>query len=132
MHSDIQDKVIEELRQIIPNQQTPVTREDLNKMHYLDTCIQEELRLFPSVPLTVRKNKKVLPIQNYELPVGTSIVISLHQLHRNPVYWGPNAEKFNPNNFSSENIGKIVPGSYIPFGMGTRGCIGTYLYNRRF
>lgn len=124
MHQDVQDKVIEELRQILPDQKSTVTPEDLEKMHYLDMCIQEELRLFPSVPVTARKNKKVLQLQDYEIPAGTSLVISFHQLQRNPHYWGPNADKFDPNNFSSENVEKIVPFSNLPFGSGSRGCIG--------
>lgn len=124
MHEDVQDKVFEELTQILPNKNSTITNEDLQQMHYLDMCIHEELRLFPSVPVTFRESKQSLHLENYEIPAGTAVLISFYHLHRNPVYWGSNANKFDPNNFSPDNVAKIKPFSYMPFGIGNRNCIG--------
>ena len=57
------------------------------------------------------------------LEKGTSILIPVVGIHRDPRYY-PNPEKFDPERFSDDNKAKIVPGTYIPFGLGPRNCIG--------
>ena len=43
--------------------------------------------------------------------------------HRNAIYW-PNADRFDPDRFSPENEAQLVPGTYMPFGLGQRICVG--------
>lgn len=52
-------------------------------------------------------------------------MISLFTLHHNEKEWGPNVDKFYPDHFLPENSEKRHVYSYIPFGAGIRGCIGT-------
>ncbi|KOB67530.1 Cytochrome P450 [Operophtera brumata] len=67
----------------------PVTVEDLPRLKYLDAVIRETLRLYPSVPIIVRKVTKDLT-----LPSGITFVkdcgmlINIWAIHRNPKYWG--------------------------------------------
>lgn len=122
MHQDVQDKVVEELRLIFPNKHSNVTNEDVEKMNYLGMCIQEELRLFPSIPVYGKRVDRLWKFRHHDIPKDTSIVIDVYHIHRDPKYWGPNANKFNPDNFSPENITKIKPFTYLPFG-GGKNCI---------
>lgn len=56
LHPECQRKCFEEIIQVIGKDKSkPVTFEDLNNLHYVDLCIKETLRLFPSVPLLGRK-----------------------------------------------------------------------------
>lgn len=123
MHQDVQEKVVEELKQIFPDKHSEVTKEDVEKMKYLEMCIQEELRMFPSVPIFGKRVDRYWKLRNYTIPKNTSIVIDVYHLHRHPKYW-QNANVFNPENFSDENIAKIKPFTYLPFGGGPRHCIG--------
>jgi cytochrome P450 family 9 len=41
-----------------------------------------------------------------------------------PKYF-PNPEKFDPYRFSDENKGNIQSGTFLPFGIGPRICLGT-------
>lgn len=87
-------------------------------------CIKEEMRLFPAGPLTVRKVDRPLKIGKYDIQPGAEILISYYNLHRDPMYWGENSNEYHPERFSSQNIDKIKPGTYFPFGGGARNCIG--------
>lgn len=56
------------------------------------------------------------------LPGEVCIIPSL-SIHRDANYF-PEPEKFDPERFSEENRSKIIPGTYLPFGVGPRSCIG--------
>lgn len=53
--------------------------------------------------------------------------IPIYPFHRDAQYY-PDPEKFDPERFSDDNKGSIVPGTYIPFGIGPRNCIGNVNY----
>lgn len=49
-----QERCIAELNEIFDNDRRSPTMQDFKKMKYLDMCIKESLRLYPSVPLFAR------------------------------------------------------------------------------
>lgn len=55
-HPECQAKCLEEILSVLGrDKSTPVTYDLLNRLHYIDLCIKETLRLYPSVPLLGRK-----------------------------------------------------------------------------
>uniref|UniRef100_A0A1A9VZF8 Cytochrome P450 n=1 Tax=Glossina brevipalpis TaxID=37001 RepID=A0A1A9VZF8_9MUSC len=60
------------------------------------------------------------------VPQGMPVYVSILGLHRDEKYW-PQPDLFNPERFSSNNIHSIFPFSYLPFGLGPHGCIGSRL-----
>lgn len=72
----------------------------------------------------------ILPVHSNEKPIkiepGQAIGIPIHAVHMNENYF-PNPQKFDPERFSDENKHKIKPGTYMPFGVGPRNCIGKLL-----
>ena len=58
---------------------------------------------------------------------GTKIRFPLYVLHHNPQYW-LEPDIFRPERFLPENVGNIVPYSWLPFGAGPRVCIGERYY----
>lgn len=62
--------------------------------------------------------------KNITLKAGTSIYIPVYSFHHDENYF-PEPERFDPDRFSEENKNLIVKGSYLPFSLGQRHCIGS-------
>ncbi|XP_023229708.1 cytochrome P450 4V2-like, partial [Centruroides sculpturatus] len=119
----VQSRVQEEMDFIFYNDiQRTISKEDLNKMIYLECVIKETMRLYPVVPNTARKSKQNLKFGGIKYSKGTSFIIPIFHLHRHPIYF-PNPNVFDPNRFLPENSSNINSYAYIPFSAGIRMCI---------
>ncbi|XP_023703488.1 cytochrome P450 4c3 isoform X4 [Cryptotermes secundus] len=121
---DMQEKVREEINEILgTDTERRFTMKDLNSMKYLECCIKEALRLYPSVPVIARQLNEDIKVAHYTVPAGTTALVLTYMLHRNPETF-PQPEKFNPDRFLPENVLGRHPYAYIPFSAGPRNCIG--------
>lgn len=57
-----------------------------------------------------------------EIDRGDRLRIPVSALQHNPVFYS-NPDEFNPQRFSDENRARIIPFTYIPFGVGPRECV---------
>lgn len=64
-----------------------------------------------------------VPNSQHIIEKGTSIVIPVSAIHRDPEYY-EDPEKFDPERFTPDKIAKRHSAAYLPFGMGPRNCIG--------
>jgi cytochrome P450 len=44
-------------------------------------------------------------------------------IHHDPEYY-PNPDRFDPERFMPENRHKLIPYTFLPFGIGPRNCVG--------
>jgi len=96
---EVMKKVIDEQKEIFTeNYLAEVTQNDLAKMKYLECCVKEALRLYPSVPIIGRNVEKDCIIDGHEVTKGTSLLIFVHLLHRNSLIW-ERPEEFIPERF---------------------------------
>ncbi|XP_023240258.1 cytochrome P450 4C1-like, partial [Centruroides sculpturatus] len=124
LHQDIQEKVFKELKEIFADgEDRMINTEDLRKMNYLECVIKESNRIYPPVPLIMRRNVSEMKVGDFILPPNSSIMINIHALHHNPTVY-ENPEIFHPDRFLPENFQKRHPYAFLPFSAGPRNCIG--------
>lgn len=85
----------------------------------------EALRKYPPGAGIIRNVTKdyAVPETNHVLPKGTLVWIPVYAIHHDPDYY-PNPEVFEPDRFTSEEIQKRHPQSFLAFGHGQRNCVG--------
>jgi cytochrome P450 len=120
---DIQAKVHQELDSVFGDDSRDVTFDDLRNLPYLECCLKEALRLFPSVPMFARTLAEDATIAGYTVPSETQVIIIPYLVHRDPKHW-PEPEVFNPDRFLPESSVGRHPYAYLPFSAGARNCIG--------
>lgn len=128
LNGDVQEKLYQELITMNSNLRgRPLTFTDLQELQYLDMVISEGLRKWPPAVNADRRCVKDYlyddGVNKFTIEKGTPIWIPIITLHHDPQYF-PNPEVFDPERFSDENKKHIKSGTYIPFGSGTRNCIG--------
>jgi len=118
-----QDRVRDELFQVFGESDRWCTRNDLGQLKYLECCIKESLRLYPSVALFTRMTTEDVKIGKYTIPPGVNLDVSIYAIHRNPRIY-PDPLVFNPDRFLPEHSADRHPFAFIPFSAGPRNCIG--------
>jgi len=96
----------------------------LNELRYLDQVMNETLRLYPPIHLGSRIAARDLEFTGHPIPAGTRVLYSIYLAHRDERYW-QNPAAFMPERFSPEEIRQRPPYTFLPFGGGSRNCIGT-------
>ncbi|KAL0134215.1 hypothetical protein PUN28_001197 [Cardiocondyla obscurior] len=95
----------------------------LQDLQYLERCIKESLRLYPSVWFISRVTSEDMQLKSYLIPAKTMMFLNIYGVHRDPNFW-PNPKIFNPDRFLPNKIRDRHFYSYIPFSAGPRNCIG--------
>lgn len=118
LHPPVLAKIREELGRVVGI--GPVLPEHLAELEYLDAVIKETLRQRPILPIVVRHVAKPFRLGEFELPVGSLVAPCIELTHGRADVW-PEPEQFRPERFVGQ---KVDPYAYLPFGGGTRRCIG--------
>ncbi|XP_054157201.1 uncharacterized protein LOC128955552 [Oppia nitens] len=121
VNDDCQQKLYEEIKQFDGN----YTYESISKMVYLEACIAETLRLYNPLVTVDRISTKDYSLGDtgITIPKGTVVSANIQYIHHNPEYY-PEPDRWNPERFMPYNRDKLVPYTYMPFGLGPRNCVG--------
>ncbi|KAI9563276.1 hypothetical protein GHT06_010734 [Daphnia sinensis] len=119
-----QQLIVDELDSVFGgDQDRPCTTNDVSELKYLECCIKETLRLYPSVAFVMRSLTEDVEIGGYTIPAGVTVAPSFYAIHHNPCVY-PDPEAFKPERFFPENSIGRHPYAFIPFSAGPRNCIG--------
>ncbi|KAF5300647.1 hypothetical protein FQA39_LY11108 [Lamprigera yunnana] len=133
INPDIQNRLINEIDETWEKYDGNITYEHLLNMKYLDMVTSESLRhRSPTIFIdrVVTKPFIIEPILPHEKPLflkpGNEIIIPVYCYLHDPQYF-PNPEQFDPERFNDDNKHKILPHTYLSFGIGPRSCMGSRL-----
>ncbi|KAJ3407530.1 hypothetical protein HDU80_008448 [Chytriomyces hyalinus] len=130
----VQDTLRAELLKDMPSPSDDPSMELLqSNSNYLDAVVKESLRVVTPVPAASRKCVIDDVIDGYKIPKGTVVYLISDVIHKKEELWGPDALEFKPERWLQEG-GALADsadaesgrafGTYIPFLVGPRNCIG--------
>ncbi|KZL79499.1 cytochrome p450 [Colletotrichum incanum] len=100
-----------------------------DKLSYLDAVVQEGLRCYPAIPMSL---PRVVPnggkqVDGYFIPEGSIVSSQAYSVHRNNNAVFPKPDFFNPERWMSP-IGEAERKRHLfAFSHGGRGCVGKHL-----
>lgn len=127
---DIQQRLYEEIVEM--NNELDgkgIGYDSLQRLKYMDQVVSEVLRKWPPFAQPDRVCVKEYVFDDadgglkFNVEKDSVFIFPLYSIQNDPKYY-PNPEIFDPERFSDENKNQIIPGTYFPFGIGPRNCIG--------
>ena len=98
----------------------------LSELPELDMALDETLRLYPPAWIGPRRALETFEFAGHRVPGGTYVAYCSWASHRLPDVWDQ-PEEFRPERFLRERKARLPKGAYVPFGGGSRICIGKRL-----
>ena len=102
----IQSKVREEIKKFISDDKE-LTHENLSKLKYLDNCIKESMRLYPSTLHVRRQPTKDIQMGSFLIPKGTLLLLHIGLAQRDERFW-ERPDVFDPDRFENSCKFNIV------------------------
>ncbi|WP_301127784.1 cytochrome P450 [Streptomyces cacaoi] len=120
-HPGVADRLVAETDEVLGGR--AATYEDIPALPYTSRVFNETLRMFPPAWVFTRTTVVDTRLAGHRLPSGADILISPYVLHRNPRLF-PEPRRFDPDRWAPERAAGIPSGAMLPFGAGSRKCIG--------
>jgi cytochrome P450 len=102
---------------------SPTAQQLEKEMPYLEMVLDEVLRLYPPAWIGPRRAIREYEFGGYAVPRDAYVNYCSWASHRLPEVF-PEPEAFIPERFTRERKAALPRGAYVPFGGGSRICIG--------
>ena len=102
---------------------TPTAADLAGGLPRLDMALDETLRLYPPAWIGPRRAIEDFEVAGIRVPGGAQVNYCSWASHRLPEVF-PQPEAFVPERFSPEAKAALPKGAYVPFGGGSRTCVG--------
>jgi len=120
-HPAVRAKLRAEVERVIGGRAP--TSADLDSLTYTEQVVNEALRLYSPIHSISRVALTDDTIGGYHIPSGSTLYVSLYATHRLERLW-PDAERFDPDRFSTHEVERRPRFAFIPFAAGHRNCVG--------
>jgi cytochrome P450 len=119
-HADVEARVHAEIDEVLGGR--PVAVDDLHRLVYVRQVVDEVLRKYP-LWMLMRRTLTDVELGGVRLPEGSEVIVSPHAMHNDPASFA-DPDRFDPGRWAPERESQLPKGAFIPFGAGTRQCIG--------
>jgi len=124
MHPWAEARLHDELDRVLGGRTATV--DDLHRLSYLRQVVDETMRLYPPVPVMLRKTVADDIVCGRRVRRGSTVVIAPWIIHRHRRLWR-DPDRFDPDRFAPEHTVTRSRYSYLPFSVGPRTCIAAPL-----
>lgn len=122
-HPEVEQRLRAEIAEVLGD--APVTADNVAGLKYTKAVLEEALRLYPPLWLTVRKATQDDVVDGYRVARGTFVFLSPYHIQRHERFW-KDPEKFDPTRFLEGGSAPDHRGAYLPFGLGPHLCLGKH------
>lgn len=121
-HPDSLRRVCDEQDEVLSGR-APGAADVAGGLPQLDMALDETLRLYPPAWIGPRRAVEAFEFGDQHVPSGAYVAYCSWASHRLPDVF-PDPGEFVPERFSPERKAALPKGAYVPFGAGSRTCIG--------
>ncbi|RKP06344.1 cytochrome P450 [Thamnocephalis sphaerospora] len=127
---DVHARLLQELREAVPDINTEIRHKMVCSMPYLDAVINESLRIYPVGGENTHRlvPKGGLELDGKYLPEGTAVMITQHMTNHWDKFWDEPAA-FRPERWLDSDSARLseMKRAFFPFSTGVRACVGREL-----
>jgi cytochrome P450 len=122
---ELQRPLVEEQERVLPAGSGRPSPEHLTGegLPQLEMVLEETLRMYPPAWIGPRRSIEPFEFGGLAVPGRTYVNYSSWVSHHLPEVF-PHPERFEPERFTPERKAALPKGAYVPFGGGSRTCIG--------
>jgi cytochrome P450 len=120
-HPEVEAELHRELDTVLGGR--PPSIADLPQLRFTEMVVAETLRLYPPIYTFSRLAQEAFTLGGYHLPAHTQVLVSPYTIQRDPTNY-PDPDRFDPQRMAPEARSARSRYAYIPFGAGSRQCLG--------
>ena len=122
-HPHVLARLLEEQDRVLGGRAPTAAELAAGALPELDMALDETLRLYPAAWIGPRRAVEEFEFAGQHVPAGAYVDYCSWASHRLPDVF-PEPEAFIPERFAPERKARLPKGAYVPFGGGSRTCIG--------
>lgn len=103
---------------------SPISAADIPRLDCTNRFLTEVTRRY-SMLVSMRRAITELTFGNYRIPAGTELAYSPYLLHHDPSQY-PRPDVLDPQRWLPDRAGHLTGRDFIPFGDGSRKCLGEH------
>ncbi|HXK16586.1 MAG TPA: cytochrome P450 [Polyangiaceae bacterium] len=121
LHPEIDAELSDEVRRAPRD----LAKAELSQLPLAERVLNESMRLYPPAYVIPRVCAEPIELGGYRLQPGAEVWLWVYFMHHD-ARWFDEPERFRPERFLPEAEAARRPNTFIPFGAGSRACVGQH------
>jgi cytochrome P450 len=120
---EVVERLVDEQERVLGGRLPTAAELDGQTLPELEMALDETLRLYPPAWIGPRRSVEPFEFAGQRIPGGVPVAYCSWASHRLPEVF-PEPDEFRPERFAPEEKARLPKGAYVPFGGGSRTCVG--------